>query len=305
MHIISKKFSLSLKEILTAYKLIESWGYRLKKTKVKIEFLSAPDALIDSEISYKLKTTVIGKKVVSYHSVKSTNIVASELASVGEGEGTIVTAETQTKGKGRLGRKWHSPEKSGIYLSIILKPKFKPEKAPGLSIMTAVALADTCKSFTGANVQIKWPNDLLLNSKKVAGILTELSADKNKIEYVIIGVGINLNQKSDDFPEELRKTATSIRRINKRKVDRILFLKKFLYQFEKQYLSYQKYQLKAVQKKVRSYSSLIGSKVKLAQGNSIIEGVAVQIDESGALIVNNGEKDIRINSGEVTVIKEK
>ena len=248
-------------------------------------------------------TKFVGQNIHAYKSVKSTNEIASFLAESGEKEGTVIVTEEQTQGKGRLGRRWHSPPKAGIYVSIILKPAFTPDEAPGLAIMTALALADTFGELTSGKIQIKWPNDILLNGKKVAGILTELSAEKKKINHVIIGIGINVNHTKEDFPDDLKTVATSLRIINKKKADRVNLLQSFLKAFENEYRKYQKNRLKTSLKKIRKYSSLIGSWIKLNYGNKIIEGLAVDIDTNGALIIEIEGEKISINSGEVTVIK--
>ena len=299
----AKKYKTDLANLISAVTILKDWGYRFRITKDSAKLISVPDRLIDTEISYNLKTKTIGQKIYAYQKLKSTNDNAARFAETGESEGSIVVAEEQTRGRGRLGRQWHSPAGAGIYLSIILKPKFKPEFAPGLSIMTAVALADTINEYLPGKVKIKWPNDILINNKKVAGILTELSSEKNKINYVIIGAGINVNNNIEDFPEELINISTSIRRVLRKKVDRIEFLQKFLSDFEKEYNQYKKNRLKPAHKKIKRYSSLIGSTVKLRHNKKRMEGKATDIDQTGALIVNCNGKLIKVTSGEVTVVK--
>ncbi|NOY88477.1 MAG: biotin--[acetyl-CoA-carboxylase] ligase, partial [FCB group bacterium] len=186
----------------------------------------------------------------------------------------------------------------------IIKPKLKPEDAPGISLMTALALADSIGKFSLEEVKIKWPNDIVIDGKKVAGILTELSAEKNKVNFIIVGVGINVNQKKSDFPDEIKKTATSLRRINKRKSNRIELLKLFLVNFEKEYERYQRYRLMTSRKKIRQYSSLLGHHIMLTRGKTIVEGKAVDINEKGALIIEKDKKLIPLSSGEVSVVKE-
>ena len=302
---LSKRFQVPPSIILQALKQIESWGYKIKKNQAnEVAFISAPDNLTATEIGYRLKTKYIAQKIYAYQSVKSTNDIAYRLAESKEKEGAIVTAEEQTKGKGRLGRKWFSPSQAGIYVSIIIKPKLKPEDAPGISIMTALALANSIGKFSLEKVKIKWPNDIIIDGKKVAGILTELSAEKNKVNFIIVGVGINVNQKKSDFPDEIKKTASSLRRINKRKVNRIELLKLFLVNFEKEYEKYIKSKLTPSRKKIRQYSSLLGNHIVLKRGKTILEGKAVDINEKGALIIEKDKKLITITSGEVSVVKE-
>ena len=181
---------------------------------------------------------------------------------------------------------------------------FEPEFAPGLAIMTALALADTLKPLCGASVKIKWPNDIHISGRKAAGILTELSAEKGKIDYVVIGVGINANHRTSDFPEELRPLATSIRTATRKKVNRVELLREFLRRIEREYARYRKRQLEPSQKRIRGYSSLIGHPIRLSVGRRTVEGIAVDIDKTGGLVIEREGRREVISSGEVTVIKE-
>lgn len=311
---LTEKLSAKPSEIIGALDQIEKWNYRIKRDddSQNVRFLSPPDSLTATEIGYELNTELIGNQVFSYQSVKSTNDIAMRMAENGAVEGTIITAEQQTSGRGRLGREWFSPLGTGIYLSIILRPNFSPDKAPGISLMTALALADVISVHLPDMVKIKWPNDLLLNGRKTAGILTELAADKDRIEHLIVGVGINVNQEMSDFPSELRPGATSIREVlrNNNLIgdqsnstgDRVRLLKQFLFAFENEYRQYQKTFLEYSLGRIRSYSSLIGRRVQLMSANEKIEGKAVDIDLNGALEVEVNGRLSSYSSGEVTVL---
>ena len=301
---IRKALKVGQDDIDSALDTLKTLGYKIRRRKEAITFVAAADSLTEAEITYELKTKLIGKKIFAYRSVKSTNDIAAQLARSGEPEGTIVVSEQQTKGRGRLGRVWRSPPGCGIYVSIILKPRFKPEKAPGLAIMTALALADAVSSCCPGDVRIKWPNDILIGNRKVAGILTELSAERNKIDYVVIGIGINVNHKADDFPPELRPIATSIRTANRRKASRVGLLRQFLQNFEKEYRRYKKDQLASSRRRIRKYSSLLGRNVQLRFGNRTVEGTAVDVDATGALIIEKDGARRPVTSGEVTVVKK-
>lgn len=298
------KFKLDSEQLDAVLQEIQSWGYKLKATSKQVTFLHAPDLLTATEIGYRLKTRLIGKHIHSYRLVKSTNDLVAQMAETGAPEGLIVTAEQQSQGRGRLGRIWFSPESTGIYVSILLRPRLKPEQAPGLSIMTAVALAETLEPYAPGEVAIKWPNDILLSGKKMCGILTELSAEKSKIHHVVVGVGINVNQKAADFPPDIRRIATSLRASTKHVVNRAELLKAFLRNFEEEYLAYQKYGLKKAQRRLRKFSKMLGKTVRLLSGDNIIEGVATDIDPSGALILYHGGKRMVISAGEVSVVKQ-
>ena len=288
-----------------ALALAADWEYKLRVNRAKgVKFVAAPDLLTSAEILHGLKTKRLGRTVHAYRSVKSTNDLAARLAEDGAPEGVVVTAEEQTKGRGRLGRNWFSPPKTGVYLSIILRPTFPPEDAPGLSVMTAVALADTLATWRPGKVQIKWPNDIWINGRKVAGILTELSAERNGINHVIVGVGINVNHRAGDFPEELRATATSLRRELRRKADRLELVRLFLHNLEQEYTLYLKYRLKKSLTRVRKYSALLGREVTLQSGHSRRTGVVKDIDRNGALILQTATGLETITAGEVTVVKK-
>ncbi len=301
---LSKLFNCNLSDIITTYNLLITYGYIFDKNKNdELKFISAPDTLNSIEIRYNLKTKFIGQTCHSYNKVKSTNDIASGLAEQNAPEGTIVTADEQTKGRGRLGRVWHSPPDTGIYLSLILRPDFLPENAPGISLIVALSLAETINEIIPDKVKIKWPNDVLISGKKTAGILSELSAEKNKINYLIIGVGININQATNDFPDDIKNLATSIKRPAGKKINRVKFLKQFLTKLEKEYLLYQKHSLKKAHKRLLQYSSLLNKEITLLSGKEKITGTVIDINTEGALVLKIGDKIKAFSSGEVTIVK--
>ena len=300
---LAEKFSTKPKFVNEALRGLVVWGYKFEfDCKSDVRFISAPDAIFPHEIEHHLKTKFIGRNIVSYFSIPSTNTHAFALADEGAVEGTIVIAEKQTAGKGRLGRKWSSPAKSGLWVSLVLRPKLPPAELPGLSIMTAAALASTIRSRLDLDAMIKWPNDVLLDDGKVAGILTEMAAELDKTRHVIVGVGINVNQHRKDFPASLRNKATSLLLESGDRIDRIKFLADFLLTFENFYLDFKKKGLKPLLPKVRKISSLIGNQVRLKKGRKTILAKAVDIDPSGALVVKRRRELMRVTAGEVTII---
>lgn len=291
--------------LIRAVKLLADWEYRVKvRASAGITFAGAPDQLTAIEIAHGLKTRTMGRTIHAYRTVQSTNDVAAAQAEHGAVEGTIVVADQQTKGRGRLGRVWYSPPGTGIYLSIVLRPTFAPEDAPGLSLMTALALAETLEKSCPGGLQIKWPNDVLLGGRKVAGILTELSAEKERINHVIVGVGINVNHGVGHFPAEIKDRATSIRRFLKHRISRIQLLQRFLHQFEHEYALYGKHLLGKAHARLRKYSSLSGHQVTVRAGDHRISGAVRDIDVHGRLILDSAGKLIPVSAGEVTVIKQ-
>lgn len=301
---LSKVLKVEKADLLFAIDLLRQTGYEIKPdSQGRYAFISAPDNLLAIEITNDLKTVRIGKTVYAYKSVQSTNTVAARLAGVNAPEGTVVIAETQTKGRGRLGRSWFSLEEKGIYLSIIIYPDIDPSKTPGISIMTALSLADTIQSYDSLEVGIKWPNDCLINGRKVAGILTELSAEVGKVHHVIVGVGINVNHRRQDFPPDIAKIATSLRAEMKEPVRRVEFVQRFLKQFEADYRLFQKSGLKPLRKRILKYSVLLGKKVKIDLKGSVVTGTAVDIDENGNLVLDTTQGLRPFNAGEVTIIR--
>lgn len=304
-HKLATRFKVEQEQLEKAASIAGDWDYILRvKKSLGVAFVSAPDSLTVTEIEHNLKTKWLGCELFSYRSVKSTNLIAAQMAAAGAADGTIITAEEQTGGRGRLGRVWHSPIGCGVYMSAIVRPKIKPEHAPGISIMTAVALADTICKYLPGIVQIKWPNDVYINGRKTAGILMELSAEKNRISHLIIGIGININHQVSDFPDELRDSATSLRRELNYEICRVEFLQLFLLNLEKEYESYLVNRLKKAHARIKRYSLLIGSKVTIRSGRNDINGLATDIDTNGCLILQTDSGPRTISAGEVTVVRE-
>src|SRR5271154_1687191 len=179
------------------------FGYRL---------IGSPDVLHADDLLSRLgKTKIIGRDIQVFEQTTSTNDVVEKLARDGVKEGVVVFAESQTKGRGRLGRKWISPGHKGLWFSVLLRPELRPQEATQLTVASATALRRAIQAETGLQPEIKWPNDILIGGKKVAGILTELSAELDKVRYVILGIGIDVNLDANEFPADLRKIATSLK----------------------------------------------------------------------------------------------
>ncbi len=300
---LAKSFKVEAADIQGAVTILKRMGYVLKSDHgKKLVFVSPPDRLFEEEILHGLKTRKFGRKIHAYQSVQSTNTIAHQLALAGIPEGTIVIAEKQTRGRGRMGRRWHSPEKVGIYMSLVIYPQIDPKLAPGLSLMTAVALAEAIEKFGfKQEVKIKWPNDVLIGNKKTAGILTELSGEIGRTHHVVIGIGINVNQKSSDIPEDLKNKATSLRIAGKKMLSRVSLVQEFLLLFEKEYGRFRKSGLNGIRKKILSYSSLLGKRIKITSGKEIIEGNAIDINGEGHLVVETPSGVRLFNAGEVTL----
>ncbi|MCC7557141.1 MAG: biotin--[acetyl-CoA-carboxylase] ligase [Methanobacteriaceae archaeon] len=268
----------------------EGQGYKIEET---------PNLLLPYEIKRNLNTDFIGKKIYYYQEVDSTNELAKELAENGAEDGTLIIAQTQRRGKGRHGKKWISPS-GGIWMTIILRPTISPEKAPLLTLVTGVAVAETIKEQTGLDVKIKWPNDILIDEKKVCGILTEAHARYNTLDYVIIGIGIDANVDIELFPQELRNGATSIKQELEREISYVELVQRFLEKFEDFYFEFNEDKFPEILRKWRKYSKTIGSYVEVHKKlGKVVRGEAVGINKKGALILELDDGTLRkVFSGE-------
>lgn len=300
---LAQDLKINPKGLKPAKKELEKWGYKIEVDRQKgYKLAHIPDLLLPVEIKHDLKSKILGREIHSYKDVKSTNDLAFDLAEADAPEGTLVVAEKQSKGKGRLGRSWFSPPKLGIWMSLILRPPLLPSQAPGLSIAASLAMVLTTKELAGLSAFIKWPNDVIVNQRKFCGILTELSAELDKINFVILGVGINANHTQKDFPKDLRNVATSLRIEKGEQIPRVAFLKRFLEKFEKIYLQYKKTGLLTFREECLRHSYLLGKKIKILVGSEVLEGKAENLDDSGALILRTKEGLKTITAGDVSLL---
>ncbi|MFH2035734.1 MAG: biotin--[acetyl-CoA-carboxylase] ligase [Candidatus Zixiibacteriota bacterium] len=301
IEVMAKSFKTEIASIIEALSLLADWGYKIKSDAKSITFIEPPDLYLSDEVRYKLKTKLIAKEVLAYQSVQSTNTIAQVLAASGAKDGTLIVSEYQKKGRGRLGRKWYSSANLGLYCSIILKPKINPSVAPGISLIAALAMVETIKSYTEEDVRIKWPNDVLINGRKVCGILTEMLGEFNRTHFVVVGVGVNINHRRQDIPDEIKKTASSIRLASGRKIKRVKFLQEFLVKFENEYILFKNNGLDKSRKRIIKYSTLIGHRINLKIGSKTISGNVLDIDDKGQLVVETGGKRAVFSAGEVTL----
>ncbi len=253
-------------------------GYRLVKS---------PDSILSEEIMVGLDTKRIGRQVITYDTVLSTQFLAHEAAAKGAAEGTIILAEQQSSGKGRMGRPWHSPKGSGIWMSLILRPQIPLPKSPQITLLTAVAMTKTIREFVGAEALIKWPNDIFINDKKVCGILTELNAESDQINYLIVGIGINVNLSESDFPVELRDIATSLQIAGGRPIKRASFIQEFCRIFERVYDAYLEHGFAPIRAAWEANAYTIGKKVQVRTNQSTLYGTAIGLDPEGVLLVED------------------
>lgn len=261
---------------------IQKRGYRL---------ISKPDNIRPHAIRTNLQTKRMAHQIHYYDVVESTQDKAHTLALDGAPEGTVVITEQQRKGKGRLGRAWKSPKGTGIWMSFILRPKIPPFRAPQLTLLTAVAVVQAIQTVTGIQAEIKWPNDILINGKKVVGILTELQAEADIVQSIIVGVGINVNVKT--FPDELKNKATSLYiENNKKEIERAVLIRAFFQHFEQLYKEYLEHGFKPIKLRWESYAISLGKYITARTLNGEIHGYAVGITDEGVLLIEDNDNNI-------------
>ena len=272
------------------------FGYRL---------LSSPDVLHADDLLARLgETRVIGRDLRVFEQTTSTNDVVEKLARDGVREGVVVFAESQTQGRGRLGRKWVSPAHQGLWFSILLRPDFRPQMATQLTVASATALRRAIELQTGLAPEIKWPNDILLGGKKLAGILTELSAELDRVRYVILGIGVDVNLAATEFPADLRKTATSLRIETGRPFSRSELAVHILRELDRDYARVCAGQFTRVADEWEAHCSTIGREVTVQLGTRRVRGCVESLDDDGALLLRSEHGHLeRITGGDVTLEK--
>ena len=258
--------------------------------------------LLPSEIQIGLDTQIIGKKMEYHPSVDSTNRVAKALAYHGAAEGTIVVAEEQDSGKGRLDRKFYSPRGKGIWFSVILRPNFLPHDAPKFTLMAAVAVAEAMERFN-LKAQIKWPNDIMFDGRKLVGILTEITGELARITYIVIGIGINVNISRADFPEELQDVAASLSEMNGEDLSRVEIFRAVLEEFDKLYLEVKAEGFDKIIERWKKYNVTLGKNVRVisASDGESFTGKAIDLNSDGALVVEAEDGQRTVYAGDVSI----
>ncbi|MDW7645561.1 MAG: biotin--[acetyl-CoA-carboxylase] ligase [Desulfuromonadales bacterium] len=258
-----------------------SRGYRLTQT---------PDTLIPAEIQANLETSCIGREVVLLEETDSTNRVAHEYGKAGAEEGLVIIADQQTAGKGRLGRPWASPYGVNLYTSILLRPSILPRWATQLTFLSSVAVARAINDLCGLNPQVKWPNDVLIDGKKVAGILNEIDAEMEGIHYMVMGIGVNLNMTKSQFPDNLRYPATSLALETGREISRLAFARILYRELDALYNTYLQEGFKPIAAAWSRFFAWQGKVVEVDFQDRRLQGTVTGIDTDGALL-------LRLDSG--------
>ena len=262
-------------------------GYRL---------VSPPDRLLPREIKYGLGTKILGRDIIYHELTQSTMDDAFSSGAQGAEEGTVIIAESQSKGRGRMGRSWISPKGKGIYMSVILRPQFSPNDFAKLTLLAAVAVCEALRKVSDLDIGIKWPNDLLAGGRKLAGILTELNAEVDQMKFVVVGLGVNINASKRALPGE----ATSLKIESGKSHSRVAVVQEILRSLEYWYADIERQGFEHVLKRWRELALILGKRIIIKEHHQEIHGEAVDLADDGGLIIrtDSGETIKRL-SGDV------
>lgn len=282
---------------------LRALGYDIEAQQARGYRLAAvPDRLLPGEIQRRLHATRFGAEIAYRAETASTNEEAARLARAGAPEGTLVLAEHQTAGRGRLGRHWVSPRHTNLYASFVLRPPIPPGAAPQISLAAAVAVARALTAAGVPDVAIKWPNDCLLAGRKVAGILTEMDAEVDRVRAIVLGIGVNLNMSLKAFPAELRETATSVLHATGRRTDRIAFAAALCDTIEEVYDRFLEAGFGALVTEWETRSCLTGRVVTVDCGGRRTAGTVRGLDQDGRLVLDGSHGEERIVAGDVSIV---
>ena len=296
-----ERFGVSRTAVWKAMNQLKKEGYEIESVQNKgYHLVKTPDILSKNELVSIRKTKWVGTEICYFDVTDSTNTQAKSLGEGDAPNGTLVVAGKQESGRGRRGRSFESPAGTGIFMTLLLRPEIEPQNASMLTLVSALAVAKGIEHMVDLPVQIKWPNDIVINGKKVFGILTEMSAQMDYVNYIVIGIGINVG--NEEFPEEIKDVATSIYLESGKHVNRAMLIEKIWEEFEDYYELYEKTQdLSSLVKEYDSYLVNRGQKVRVLDSKEPYEGKAMGITDRGELIVDTWEARRLVSAGEVSV----
>jgi BirA family biotin operon repressor/biotin-[acetyl-CoA-carboxylase] ligase len=303
--LISRELKVSRTAIWKHINGLREAGYKIEAIPSRgYHLLSSPDILSLDEMRGKLSTTRIGRQLVCMAETASTNADAFRLAEDSAEEGTVVIADAQSGGKGRRGRVWSSPAGVNLYCSVVLRPAIMPHEAPQLTFLSAVAVARAIELTTALQPEIKWPNDLLIKGRKVAGLLNEMSAETDRVNFVILGIGVNLNMTLAQFPDGLRTPATSLLLEQGGPVNRVQFAAAMLGELDRLYTDFLRHGFGPVRDEWQQRCNANGREVVVSEAEvETVRGMFHGIDGDGAMLVRFTDGTVeRILSGDVRVV---
>lgn len=302
--LLAEKLGVSRTTIWNHIRTLEKLGYEFAaQTHLGYKLRRPPDRMLPQEIASRLKTRFLGKSIHYSEEVTSTNDAALQLAAAGAEEGTVVVAEKQISGRGRFGRKWFSPAGKNLILSIVLRPPFLPGRASQVAITTAVAAAAALRRLFDVPALIKWPNDIYIEHKKAGGILTELSAELDRIHHIVVGIGINLNMTRDEIPAYLRTNCTSVRIETGALCDRIEVAVTFLQELERRYRGVLKDGFSPIIDEWVELSLTLGQRIEARSEGRLYSGYPAGLDEDGSLLLRlDSGITRRISGGDIRIL---
>jgi BirA family biotin operon repressor/biotin-[acetyl-CoA-carboxylase] ligase len=290
----SQELGVSRTAIWKQIRKLEAAGYQFEASRrLGYRLVSVPDYLAIDQLTNRLETSAFGKTIHYFETVESTQNLARAAAEEGAAEGTLFLAEQQLSGRGRMGRNWVSPRGKGVWMSMVLRPSVPIHFAPQLTLLTAVALCRSLKRITSLPIGIKWPNDLLIEGKKISGILLESAAEDERLRYVIAGIGISVNLEEDDYPAELLEKATSLRISAGHKWIREDVIAEFLKEWEQLYFLYQEQGFSPIITLWEALSVSLGKPARLITPQGDITGIPIGLDESGAIRIELADGTVK------------
>ncbi len=303
---LSQRLGISRAAIWARIEDLRALGYDIVATPHQgYQLLSVPDVLhADDLLSLVDGIEIVGRDIRVFEKTSSTNDVVEKLARDGVNEGVVVFAEAQTRGRGRLARKWLSPARKGLWFSVLLRPDLRPQAATQLTVAAATALVRAIREQTGLPPEIKWPNDILIRGRKVAGVLTELSAELDHIKHLTLGIGVNVNQSLSDFPPELRKLATSLKAETGHALPRAELAAVLLRELDRDYERIRSGRFSQLAEEWEEHCATLGRRVAIRLGERLLHGQAESLDGDGALLLRTEHGHLeRIIGGDVTLQK--
>ena len=298
---ISRKLKVSRSAVWKEIQHLRELGYRIDaEPHLGYRLVSIPDRMFADELRHGLKTRWLGGKILSYESLDSTNDSVYRLGEHAEKEGLCIFAEYQKKGRGRLGRAWVSPKHKAILFSVLLRPELSPGEISKITLTAAVSVVRAVQKVTGRCLEIKWPNDIVFHGKKIGGILTEMSAEADRVKFVVLGIGLNVNACLADLPAE----ASSLKEILGMELPRLELAQSLLQELERDMNLLKKGRFKEIAKEWEEFSVTMGRRVAATLADRKIHGMATGIDATGALWIrkDNGLQE-RVLSGDIQHIR--
>lgn len=302
--VLAERLGVSRTTIWNHIRALEKLGYEFAaQTHLGYTLRRPPDRMLPQEIVSRLTTRFVGRSIHYHEETASTNDVAIGLAAAGAEEGTVVVAEKQTSGRGRFGRKWFSPPGKNLILSLVLRPPFLPGRASQVAITTAVAAAVSLRDLFDLPALIKWPNDIYIRGRKTGGILTELSAELDRIHHIVVGVGMNLNMTEDEVPAHLRTNCTSVLIETGNRCDRIQVAVTFLEELERRYRSLLKEGFSPIADEWVALSLSLGQRIEARSEGRLYSGYPAGLDEDGSLLLRlDSGITRRISGGDIRIL---